>query len=201
MARAGRETLVYDTHPAIGYQQAVIRNLSATTGRSLAEWTALARSDGPAGETELRAWLKQRHGVGMTSAGLIAHQVVIGNIEDYDPTALADAQYAGPKAGLRPLYEQLVRRARALGPDVRVCPCKTRVPLYRNHVFAEIKPTTRTRVDLGLALGPLPATGRLVLTGGLEKKDRLTHRIPLGSRSEIDPEVERWLTTAYDRDA
>jgi hypothetical protein len=70
-----------------------------------------------------------------------------------------------------------------------------------NHVFAQIKPTTRTRIDLGLALGDTPATGRLIDTGGFEKKDRITHRIPITSPAEIDDEVKRWLKTAYDRDA
>ena len=66
-----------------------------------------------------------------------------------------------------------------MGADVKACPCKTMVPLYREHVFAQIKPTTNTRIDLGFALahykGKLPK--RIVDTGGLAKKDRITHRI------------------------
>ena len=94
----------------------------------------------------------------------------------------------------------------ALGRDVRICPCQTIVPLYRMHVFAQIKPTTRTRIDLGLSLTPLLARkkklpARLVDTGGFAKKDRITHRIPLAAVEEIDAEVERWLKTAYDVDA
>jgi hypothetical protein len=85
---------------------------------------------------------------------------------------------------------------------VKACPCKTIVPLYRNHAFAQIKPTTNTRVDLGFALanykGKLPK--RLIDTGGLAKKDRITHRIELKSASEIDDDVKIWLKTAYDLD-
>jgi hypothetical protein len=77
------------------------------------------------------------------------------------------------------------------------------VPLYRNHVFAQIKPATNTRIDLGFALaqhkGKLPK--RLIDTGGLAKKDRITHRIELKSVDEIDVEVKKWLTAAYDLDA
>jgi len=76
------------------------------------------------------------------------------------------------------------------------------VPLYRNHVFAQIKPTTNTRVDFGLALtryqGKLPK--RLVDTGGLAKKDRITHRIELTAVNQIDDEVKKWLDIAYDLD-
>jgi hypothetical protein len=70
-------------------------------------------------------------------------------------------------------------------------------------VIAQIKPTTQTRVDLGLALKvaetPIPA--RLIETGGLQKGDRITHRIPLMRADEIDDEVKRWLATAYELDA
>jgi hypothetical protein len=108
--------------------------------------------------------------------------------------------YAGGKAGLRPLYDALLQLGLELGTDVKACPCKTIVPLYRNHVFAHLKPTTRTRLDLGLALGELEATGRLFDTGGLAKKDRITHRIPISRMEDIDDEVKQWLKTAYDRD-
>jgi hypothetical protein len=69
-------------------------------------------------------------------------------------------------------------------------------------VFAQIKPTTNTRIDLGFALthykGKLPT--RLIDTGGLAKKDRITHRIEIKAVGEIDGEVKKWLKTAYDLD-
>ncbi len=109
--------------------------------------------------------------------------------------------FAGSKAGLRPIYDELLALGLGIGPDAKACPCKTIVPLYRNHVFAEIKPATRTRIDLGFALKDTPITGRLIDTGGFAKKDRITHRIPITSLDDIDDEVTRWLKTAYDRDA
>ncbi|MBZ5536331.1 MAG: DUF5655 domain-containing protein [Acidobacteriia bacterium] len=84
---------------------------------------------------------------------------------------------------------------------MKASPSKTIVPLYRNHVFAEIKPATRTRIDLGFALRDLKARGRLIDTGGLAKKDRITHRIPIAKLEEIDDEVKHWLKIAYELDA
>ena len=76
---------------------------------------------------------------------------------------------------------------------------RTTVP---DHVFAEIKPSTRTRIDFGFALGKftgkIPA--RLIDTGGKEKKDRLTHRIPVTALTDIDAAVKKWLKTAYELD-
>jgi uncharacterized protein DUF5655 len=50
------------------------------------------------------------------------------------------------------------------------------VPFYRHHVFAQIEPSTRTRIDLGMALKDTKTPKRLIDTGGFAKKDRITHR-------------------------
>ena len=63
------------------------------------------------------------------------------------------------------------RRMSASVPARRSC------PLYRHHVFAEIKPATNKRIDLGFALGEEPFTGRLLDTGGRAKKNRITHKV------------------------
>jgi hypothetical protein len=108
--------------------------------------------------------------------------------------------YAGPKTALRPIHDAIVKLARQLGEDVKICPCKTIVPLYRRHVFAEIKPATGKRIDLGFALEDEPFTSRLLDTGGRAKKNRITHRVALTSLAEIDLQVKRWLKQAYERD-
>ena len=76
------------------------------------------------------------------------------------------------------------------------------VPLYRNHVFAQIKPTTNSRIDFGLCFttyqGKLPK--RLIDTGGLAKKDRITHRIEVASADQIDADLAKWLKLAYSLD-
>jgi hypothetical protein len=102
---------------------------------------------------------------------------------------------------MRPQYQQLLKIGLSLGKDVRACPCKTMVPLYRKHVFAQIKPATSTRIDLGFALGNMRTPKRLIDTGGYEKKDRITRRIEIKSEADIDDDVERWLRKAYDMDA
>jgi hypothetical protein len=71
---------------------------------------------------------------------------------------------------------------------------------YRNHVFAQVKPTSHTRIDFGFALGNMKATGRLIDTGGFAKKDHITHPIPIGQPQEIDDEVRHWLERAHEMD-
>lgn len=201
---------LYSVHPAVAMVQKWIDDLPKKTGRSLDEWVALIRREGPGDEKGRKAWLKAEHGFGTNHANWLAERSREGDmgIIEEDPDTYLDAapkyveaMYAGGKAQLRPIYERLLAMGLALADDVKACPCKTMVPLYRHHVFAEIKPTTKTRVDLGLALKDLAATGRLIDTGGFQKKDRITHRIPIAHVDEIDDEVARWLRAAYDRDA
>jgi len=41
---------------------------------------------------------------------------------------------------------------------------------------------------------------RLIDTGGLAKKDRITHRMEIKALDEIDGEVKQWLKRAYELD-
>ena len=111
-----------------------------------------------------------------------------------------DAMFSGPRAGLRPVYDELLALSFSLGKDVKVSPGKTIIPFYRHHVFAQVKPTTQKRIDLGFCLRGVKPTKRLVSTGGEAKGDRITHRIGIGSVAEIDQEVRDWLRQAYDAD-
>jgi hypothetical protein len=196
----------YDVHPSLGMYQSSLAALKQKTGRTLEEWVTLVQKSGPATEKERRAWLKAEHGLGMNYAGWIAEHSVgkgdDGNPETYLKQAeeFVENMYTGAKESLRPIYDELLALGRSLGNDVKVCPCQTMVPLYRKHVFAQIKPTTRTRVDLGLALKDTKVPKRLIDTGGFAKKDRITHRIEITSVKDIDAEVKKWLTTAYEMD-
>jgi hypothetical protein len=196
-----REGSSYSEHPAVAMEKKVIATLKERTGKSLEEWTALIKKRGPKAEKERAAWLKAEHGLGTNYASWLASCASGTREEGYDPEGLVDAMFAGPKAELRPLYDELLATAFALGSDVTATPCATIVPIRRRFVIAQIKPTTRTRIDFGLALGNLPAKGRLIDTGGFAKKDRITHRIEVSKRSDIDAELKRWLKLAYARDA
>jgi hypothetical protein len=197
---------IYDVHPSLGMYQSSLAALKQKTGRTLEQWIKLAQKSGPATEKDRRAWLKAEHGLGMNYAGWIAEHSV-GKGDDGNPeTYLRQAEefiqnmFSGDKESLLPIYNELLSLGRSLGKDVKVCPGKTIVPLYRKHVFAQIKPTTRTRIDLGLALKDTKVPKRLIDTGGLAKKDRITHRIEITSLKDIDREVKKWLKTAYEMD-
>jgi hypothetical protein len=185
-----------------------IGELKQKTGRSLEAWLRLIKKEGPPTETERCDWLKSRFGLGANSAWWLAERSLGKGEEVSDPDHYLAAahnyveeMFTDKKENLRPIYEALLKLGLNIGREAKACPCQTIVPLYRNHVFAQIKPTTRTRIDLGLALGNLKTPKRLIDTGGCAKKDRITHRFEITSLKDIDDDVKRWLKVAYDRDA
>jgi hypothetical protein len=196
-----RKNSVYAMHPSFAMEESGLRLLKARTGRTLDEWVRVVQKTGPGTEKERIAWLKQAHGITTNYAGWIAKRVDGGGSADtYDPDAMVEEMFAGKKAGLRPIYDLMLRLGFGLGKDVRVCPCKTMVPFYRKHVFAQVKPATATRVDVGFAFGDRKAEGKLISTGGFEKGDRITHRIPVTAVGGIDGELKKWLKHAYEMD-
>jgi len=199
---------IYSVHPGVVMTQKWVAELKQKTGRSLDEWLRHIKKSGPKDEKDRSEWLKKEHGLGTNTAWWLAERADGQGLAAADPELyLREAEqhveemFSGAKAALRPTYDELLKIGFKLGKDVKVCPCQTIVPFYRNHVFAQIKPTTRTRIDLGFALGNTKPKGRLIDTGGFAKKDRITHRLPLTSVAEIDDEVKHWLKVAYDRDA
>jgi hypothetical protein len=197
----------YDEHKSVRLVKHIIDGLKKKTGRSLEEWVQLTNKSGPKTEKERSAWLKKKHGLGTNYAMWIAARSLgkddeDGNADEYLQHAQDYVQqmFAGPKEHLRVIYDAILQYALTMGSDIRVSPCKTIVPIYRQHVIAQIKPTTRTRIDLGLALKNAKVPKRLINTGGFEKKDRITHRIELTQLADFDAEAKRWMKVAYEGD-
>ena len=199
---------IYGVHPGVAMTQKWIAQLKEKTGRTLEEWMKYIKKDGPPTEQARRDWLKNGLGLGTNTAWWLAERSVgkgeeVGDPDEYLKAAekYVEEMFDGKKAHLRPIYNALLKLGLAVGKGVKACPCQTIVPLYRNHVFAQIKPTTQTRIDFGLALGDTKKTPkRLIDTGGFAKKDRITHRFEITSLKDIDDEVKKWLKVAYERD-
>ncbi|MDA8017262.1 MAG: DUF4287 domain-containing protein [Thermoanaerobaculia bacterium] len=199
----------FRVHPAVSYARSILDRLGQTTLHDLDGWLEILRGS-PVARADAKtqaAWLKSKHGLGGTTARTLASYASGTEPERFDAEAylakaqeLVEAMFA-KKVALLPIYRAVVDVALSLGDDVGLSPAKTIVPIYREHVFGQIKPSTKTRLDLGLALkGAEEPPERIPPTGGLEKGDRITHRIPLHSADEVDGEVGCWLGVAYELD-
>src|SRR5258706_1624146 len=150
------------------------------TARSLEEGLKLMQKEGPVDEQERREWLKTKHALGTNTAWWLAERSVGKGEETADSDHYLKAaeryvaeMFSGKKEHLRPIYDALLKLGLGIGKEAKACPCQTIVPLYRHHVFAQIKPTTQTRVDLGLSLGNMKTPKRLIDTGRHAKLDRI----------------------------
>lgn len=197
--------MIYSVHPAIAHARAVIDHLPKKTGKSLASWAQLLKKDGPTNDKERRAWLKQQYGLGGTTVTLIVEHAAGQLQNEIDPqTYLRSAEkyvddlFAGAKAPLRAIYDAIIQIALQLGDDVKICPCKTMIPLYRKHVFAQIKPSTKSRLDLGLFLrGIRSIPSYFTPMPGANASDRITHRVALACVDDLNEEIKTWLLKAY----
>jgi predicted transport protein len=116
---------------------------------------------------------------------------------DETPTDLVNAQFAGPKAHLRPLYDRLIAAALAIDPTIQIAPRQSYVALQKNKTFALIKASTRDRLDLGLKLPAYDAADRLQDSAGFGSGS-ITHRVALHTLDDVDGELLAWLRAAYD---
>ena len=108
---------------------------------------------------------------------------------------MIETQYAGVKAGLRPIYDALVRAVEKFGPDVELAPKKAYVSLRRNKQFGIIQPSTKDRVDVGINLKGADPTERLEKSGSFNAM--VSHRVRVAEKRQVDKELIGWLKQAY----
>jgi predicted transport protein len=178
--------------------QTMIDNMPEITGKSLTDWYQVLSKSGAQKHGEMMKVLKGEHGVTHGYANTIAilyrDQASGGAPAEED---LVSAQYSGPKAALKSVYEALLKDVSKFGSDVEIAPKKTYVSLRRKKQFAIVQPSTSSRVDLGLNLKGVNATDRL--EGGNVFSGMCTHKVKLSSPEDVDAEVIDWLKQAYDQ--
>jgi hypothetical protein len=171
----------------------MVKNIEATTGKTITEWIRRARGSGFSRHGEILKWLKEKHGIGHGYANYIAKAALAA--DDGNQESLVEAQYAGKRGALRPLYEALLKAVKSLGSDVEIAPKKNNVSIRRSKQFALLQPSTADRIDVGLILKGLKPTARLEAAGSFNAM--FTHRVRVGSKDDIDAELKAWLRQAY----
>jgi hypothetical protein len=192
---------------------AQVRNIEARYGRTLPEWFGIIAASGLTKHTEVVAMLKADYGMAHGAAhriSLLSRQAAVpdsASATASDPAAasgpaaaspgeVADALYAGKKASLRPLHDQLMAQILGLGPDVSLAPKKGYVSLRRpRKQFAMIQPSGAGRIDLGLILPGVPAADRLEPAGSFNAL--FTHRVRVTSAGDLDDALAGWMAAAY----
>ena len=176
-----------------------LRNIEAKTGQPLAALFRLIADSGLSKVGEQRSMLMQTLGLGYGDANTLAlkakearEAAAAGPAADAaDPL---DALYAGPKAALRPLHQQLMAQIRSLGAFDEA-PKKACISLRRKKQFAMLGPATRDQLELGLNAKDLsgPARLKVVPAGAM-----CNYTVRLSQAADIDAELMAWVQKAYD---
>lgn len=193
---------VYATEPAPQSWQEMrdwcARLLVSRTGQSVAAWNeriAASAQENRADEPALRRWLSAEGVTGYAQALLVWETFGYPGFLVADAEELIGRQYAD-RAQLRPVFDAVLRILPGLPGPVTVQARGTLVSLVSpRRTFAVLKPTTKSRIDLGLRLGATQPAGRLIPAKNL---GQATVRIPLSTPGEVDDEVRDWLAKAYD---
>ncbi|QKK08052.1 MAG: DUF4287 domain-containing protein [Planctomycetota bacterium] len=180
----------------------MIANMPEKTGKSLEQWLKLARAAQKKAPADLAKhgqivkFLKSEHGMTHGFAGLVAHKVLESDAGSAADTGdLIDAQYAGAKADLRPIYEAIMKGVGSFGKDVEVAPKKAYVSLRRKKQFAIVQPSTKTRVDVGINCKGREPTARLEASGSFNSM--VSHRVRVEDVGQVDKQLLGWLRDAY----
>src|SRR5215469_16130678 len=174
------------------------RLLESRTGQGVAAWNERIAAGTPqdrADEPALRRWLSSEGVTGYAQALLVWETFGYPRFLVADAEDLIDKQYAD-RPQLRPVFDAVLRILPALPGPVTVQARGTLVSLVSpRRTFAVLKPTTKSRIDLGLRLDTTQPEGRIQPARDL---GQATVRILLTTPGEVDDEVRAWLTKAYD---
>jgi hypothetical protein len=174
----------------------MISNLAEKTGRSLQEWLTITSAAGLEKHGQIVKLLKSEHSMTHGYANLVATMTLRGDAPAPEGDSLVEAQYAGPKAALKPAYNRVIEAVGKFGNDIEIAPKKAYVSLRRNKQFALIQPSTKTRVDIGINLKDREPAGRLEASGSFNAM--VSHRVRVAGTDEVDEELLAWLRAAYD---
>jgi hypothetical protein len=176
-----------------------LKNIQARTGKTLDELRTIVEQSGLEKHSEIRAMLQRDLDIGYGDANTLVHV-----LRQSDGASAAKASgattedvvsdiYAGSKAGLRPIHEQLMAAIEQFGP-FEIAPKKGYISLRRKKQFAMIGPVTNARVEVGLNMKGVDATERLAAmpAGGM-----CNYKVKVADPAEIDAELIEWVRHAY----
>ncbi|MBE2999654.1 hypothetical protein IDM40_13180 [Nocardiopsis sp. HNM0947] len=169
--------------------------LRRSTGRSLEDWNAQVRDEGPGDEAGLRAWLAERGVTGYSQMLLVHERFGYPDFFTKSSDELVDAQYAD-RRHLRPVFDAVIAVLPEVG-ETEIQVRKTYVSLVTpRRTFAVVAPSTRTRVDLGLRWDDAPESPRISRAGS-RLGGQVTVKIGLEGPGDLDDEVLGWMRTAH----
>jgi predicted transport protein len=181
--------------------QAYLDNIKKKTGKSAADFYALAKRKGilkPGFKaSDVIAWLGTEYGLGRGHAMAI-YAVLSSKDEPRLTTGERIAKhFSGRRSIWRAAYDRLLAKVKKFGDDVAVRPTDSYVSFVRGGKKFAIVQITADRFDVGIKLRSLKTNKRVSLAGTWNAM--VTHRVRVDDAKELDAELIGWLRAAYDK--
>lgn len=173
--------------------ETVRAGLERETGKSIAEWVAIARTCPEAGHRARLQWLKDNHGLLQNRATQVLDEAFGSRLAWTDPQALIDALWVDPAS--REIFKAVDAAACKLDEVIQTAR-KGYTAWSRKVQFAAARPVRGGKAMLGLAVAP-EAGPRLEAPRNESWSERLKARTLLASPAEVDGEIERLLRAAW----
>lgn len=181
---------------ALGPKQmgdAIIRNLKEKTGKTLQEWMTFVKAENLADKKEIITFLKTKNGLGHFQAQKI-YEHFNGQDKYQDPSIFAKEIFDTKES--KELYEFLKSKLLELGNDVRIQPCKTYIPFYRQNQFAILTKSKSGEITLGLNL-PENYNNPKFSKKSKKGSERINSETLFGKTSDFDQLATEAILTAY----
>jgi Domain of unknown function (DUF4287)/Domain of unknown function (DUF5655) len=176
--------------------QAYLDNIKAKTGKTQADFKALASAKGLVKHSEIIMWLKTDFGLGHGHANAIAAVLKNPDFGMQSSSDKLEKVFMGSKAIWKSAFETLFEKIKVFAPDVELAPTDTYISLLKNKKkFGIVQPSSKDCLDIGIKLKTLTETPRLELAGTWNAM--VTHRVKIGHENELDSELLGWLEQAY----
>ena len=175
--------------------QAYLDTIKAKTGKTPADFRALAQARGLSKRSEIVAWLKAEFELGHGHANAMAAALTESEQRSAGADEKIDALFAGKKAGWRAAYDDLAGQIAAFGDDVALAPNLTYVNVLRGSAKFAIIQASAEHLDVGIKLKGVEPAGRLEAAGSWNSM--VTHRVRIADPAQLDAELLDWLRQAY----
>ena len=167
--------------------------LEQQTGKSVTYWTGRIRKQSFKDREALRQWLETEGVVGYPSMFLVMETFGYPDYMTATADELINQQYADREA-LRPVLEAILNGALQMG-EMTVQARKGFVALLTTkRTFARIKPTTRSRIDVGLRLATQLPEGRLK---PCKMEENMKVQVSASTVEDVDADFLAWVRMAY----
>lgn len=173
--------------------EAIIRNLKVKTGKSVEGWVALLKTKGLQEKKEIIAFLKTDNGLGHFQAQKVFEH--FNGKDNYEnPSIFAEKIFNTQES--RELYEYSKSKILEIAEDIRIQPCKTYIPFYRNKQFAILTKTKDQELILGINLCDFTLNPRFS-NASPNGSARINAQTIIQCTSDFDQEIISVLKQAY----